>query len=94
MSNSVQNHSHVIGEDSPGLRVIIVGGGLGGLTAAIALRRQGHRVQVFEQSSFVNEVGAAIHLTPNASGLMYQMGLDPREHGAIEVVQVCATLFE
>ena len=81
------------GVASSGLRVTIVGGGLGGLTAATALRRQGHHVQVFEQSRFANEVGAAIHLTPNASGLMHQLGLDPREHGAIPVIQVWATFL-
>ena len=78
---------------SSGLRVTIVGGGLGGLTAAISLGQQGHWVQIFEQSRFANEVGAAIHLTPNASGIMYQLGLDPRDHGAIPVIQVWTTFL-
>ncbi len=92
MNNGESKRSDMNGVPSSGLRVTIVGGGLGGLTAAISLRQQGHRVQVFEQSRFANEAGAAIHLTPNASGIMYQLGLDPREHGAIPVIQVATTL--
>lgn len=44
----------------------IVGGGIGGLAAALALIRSGHRVQVFEQASRFGRVGADINLTPNA----------------------------
>ena len=88
MNSGVSDPPGVNGAASSGLRVTIVGGGLGGLTAAISLRQQGHRVQVFEQSRFANEVGAAIHLTPNASGIMYQLGLNPSDHGAIPVIQV------
>ncbi|KAK6836722.1 salicylate hydroxylase [Apiospora arundinis] len=59
------------------LKVIIVGGGIAGLSAAIALRRAGHEVHVFERSSFANEVGAAIHIPPNASRSLLAWGLDP-----------------
>ncbi|KAE8307049.1 FAD/NAD(P)-binding domain-containing protein [Aspergillus transmontanensis] len=52
------------------LRVIVVGGGLAGLGAAIALNRAGHDVQVIEQSGFLNEVGAAIHVAPNATRVL------------------------
>ena len=70
------------------LRTIVVGGGLGGLTAAISLRRQGHYVHVFEQSHFACEIDTAIYLTPNASGVLYRLGVDPRDSGAIPVIQV------
>lgn len=60
-----------------GLKVIIVGGGIAGLSAAIALRRAGHEVHVYERSSFANEVGAAIHIPPNASRPLLRWGLDP-----------------
>jgi salicylate hydroxylase len=48
-----------------GLHIGIVGAGVGGLTAAIALLKQGHRVTVYEQSAKFSHVGADINLTPN-----------------------------
>ncbi|KAI9801589.1 MAG: hypothetical protein M1825_003268 [Sarcosagium campestre] len=59
------------------LKVIIVGAGIAGLSAAVGLRRAGHDVEIFEQSSFANEIGAAIHLCPNASRIVLKWGLDP-----------------
>ncbi|EAW12315.1 putative salicylate hydroxylase [Aspergillus clavatus NRRL 1] len=56
--------------------VIIVGGGIAGLAASIGLRRAGHQVKVFEKSSFLREVGAAIHICPNASRILLSWGLD------------------
>lgn len=47
------------------LRIGIAGGGVGGLSAAIALQRQGHEVTVFEQARGFSRVGADINLTPN-----------------------------
>ncbi|KAB8255043.1 hypothetical protein BDV32DRAFT_154633 [Aspergillus pseudonomiae] len=49
------------------IKVVVVGAGLAGLGAAISLSRAGHEVQVIEQSGFLNEVGAAIHVAPNAT---------------------------
>lgn len=48
------------------LNIGIVGAGIGGLTAAIALRAQGHAVTVYEQAAQFMRVGADINLTPNA----------------------------
>ena len=48
------------------LSIAIVGGGVGGLTAAIALTRQGHDVTVYEQAAKYMRVGADVNLTPNA----------------------------
>ncbi|MDQ3060100.1 MAG: 3-hydroxybenzoate 6-monooxygenase [Pseudomonadota bacterium] len=48
------------------LPVLVSGGGIGGLAAALALVRQGFKVQVFEQSPEIGEIGAGIQLGPNA----------------------------
>ncbi|KAK2596315.1 hypothetical protein N8I77_013211 [Diaporthe amygdali] len=60
------------------LNVIIVGGGIAGFSAAISLRRAGHTVRIYERSSFNNEIGAAIHVPPNASRALLAWGLDPK----------------
>jgi 2-polyprenyl-6-methoxyphenol hydroxylase-like FAD-dependent oxidoreductase len=59
------------------LKVAIVGGGVGGLTAAIALAAKGIDVEVCEQARTVNAVGASLQLGPNALRLMGELGLLP-----------------
>ncbi|KAI1426708.1 FAD/NAD(P)-binding domain-containing protein [Xylaria sp. FL1777] len=54
----------------------IVGAGIAGLSAAIALRRAGFEVQVYERSRFKNEVGAAISTPPNATVVLRRWGFD------------------
>ena len=58
-----------------GLHIGIVGAGVGGLTAAIALQRQGHRISVYEQAGKFARVGADINLTPNAVRALDGLGL-------------------
>ncbi|KAK3337297.1 hypothetical protein B0T19DRAFT_455016 [Cercophora scortea] len=67
------------------LRIAIVGAGIGGLTAALGLRRNGHQVDLYEKSRFANEVGAAIHLAPNANGILRRWGIFAEESGAISM---------
>lgn len=53
----------------------IVGGGIGGLTAAIALRKAGWDVTVYERASEFTEVGAAVVLFPNALAALDEIGV-------------------
>ncbi|MDT5294366.1 MAG: hypothetical protein QOJ76_1246 [Acidobacteriota bacterium] len=57
------------------MRVLIVGGGIGGLAAALALRREGFEPLVFEQAPALLEVGAAIAVWPNALKVLQRLGL-------------------
>src|SRR5262245_1791155 len=55
--------------------VAVVGGGIGGLAAALSLLRAGFDVQVFEQAAALGEIGAGIQISPNASRLLHRLGL-------------------
>lgn len=57
------------------LRIVIVGGGVGGLTAALALRKLGHDALVFEQAAQFTRIGADINLTPNAVRVLDGLGI-------------------
>ncbi|GGN20283.1 FAD-dependent monooxygenase [Streptomyces fuscichromogenes] len=57
------------------MTVIIVGAGLGGLTTALALRQRGLRTVVLEQAAQLGEIGAGIQTAPNASRLLFNLGL-------------------
>lgn len=57
------------------LRIAICGGGIGGLSAAIALGKTGHDVTVFEKTKAFNRVGADINLTPNAVFAVDRLGV-------------------
>ncbi|KAF2969252.1 hypothetical protein GQX73_g4373 [Xylaria multiplex] len=54
----------------------IIGAGIAGLGAAIALRRAGLQVEVYERSRFKNEIGAAISAPPNATAVLRRWGFD------------------
>lgn len=57
------------------MKVIIVGGGIGGLTTALALRRHGHDIVVYEQVAEIRALGVGINLLPHAVGVLSQYGL-------------------
>ncbi len=57
------------------MKIALVGGGIGGLTAALALSRSSHEITVFERSAGIREIGAGVQISPNASRLLYSLGL-------------------
>jgi salicylate hydroxylase len=57
------------------LKIGIAGGGVGGMAAGIALRRAGHDVEIYEQASNYQRVGADINLTPNAVRVLASLGV-------------------
>jgi 2-polyprenyl-6-methoxyphenol hydroxylase-like FAD-dependent oxidoreductase len=59
------------------LRAAIVGGGIGGLSAACALRCRGIEVTVFEQADSLGEIGAGLSIFPNGLRQLERMGLGP-----------------
>ncbi|CAP40841.1 3-hydroxybenzoate 6-monooxygenase [Bordetella petrii] len=60
---------------------IVVGGGIGGLAAALALTRQGIAVQLLEQASHIGEIGAGIQLGPNAFAALDALGVGQTARG-------------
>ena len=63
---------------APARHVIVAGAGIAGLTAALTLARAGMRVTVFEQTSRLEEAGAGLQLSPNASRVLIALGLRER----------------
>ena len=57
------------------MKVLIAGGGIGGITAALCLAKLGHSVEVFEQFESFSEIGAGIQLSPNCSRVLHYLGL-------------------
>lgn len=74
--------SHSAKESDIPLTILIAGAGIGGLTAAIALRQQGHIVKIYEQSQFAAELGAAVHLAPNSNGILRKLGIYAETFGS------------
>ena len=58
-----------------GKRILIAGAGIGGLTAALALLKQGFDVEVYEQASELKEVGAGLQLSANGNRALYELGV-------------------
>ena len=69
---------------APNRKIVIVGGGIGGLTAALSLLKRGHDVEVHEQAPELKEVGAGIQISSNGTRVLFALGLEE----ALKRVQV------
>jgi salicylate hydroxylase len=56
--------------------IVIVGAGVGGLTAALCLARAGRRVTVLERAAIIEEIGAGLQISPNAGRILASLGLE------------------
>jgi salicylate hydroxylase len=56
-------------------RVLVAGGGIGGIVAALALNQRGFEVSLYEQAPELHELGAGITITPNGSRVLCELGL-------------------
>ncbi len=72
------------------MNIVVVGAGIGGLTAAALLLQRGHRVRVFEQAAQLSEIGAGIQMSANAVKVLDHLGLRP----AFEAQAVRPQAFE
>jgi salicylate hydroxylase len=66
-------------------RIAVVGGGIGGLTTALALLTRGLDVEVYEQAARLGELGAGIQISPNGTRILHALGLE-RALSAIQVL--------
>ena len=57
-------------------KIVVVGAGIGGLAAALALLRRGLDVEVYEQAAELKEVGAGVQISSNGSRVLYALGLE------------------
>src|SRR5438270_2616746 len=58
--------------------IFVAGAGIGGLAASLALAAKGFRVVVLEKAERLEEAGAGLQLSPNASRILVELGLEPR----------------
>jgi salicylate hydroxylase len=58
------------------MHILIVGAGIGGLTATLALLRAGHDVDVYEQAHELAELGAGVQISANGARVLFALGLE------------------
>jgi salicylate hydroxylase len=67
-----------IGTLAPARTIAVAGAGIGGLTAALALAARGFRIALFDKAARLEETGAGIQLSPNATRILIELGLRER----------------
>lgn len=76
MPSSVPDTSAVPSDEWRQLDVGVVGGGIGGMAAAVALRRAGHKVSIYERHDFAGEVGASVSCAANGTRWLHEWKVD------------------
>jgi salicylate hydroxylase len=61
--------------------IFVAGAGIGGLTASLALAKKGFRAVVLEKAEKLEETGAGLQLSPNASRILVELGIEPQLAG-------------
>ncbi|KAF5855031.1 hypothetical protein ETB97_010269 [Aspergillus alliaceus] len=81
-TNSSEKSFKMSIDDKPApLRIVIIGAGIAGLSAAIAPSKQGHRVVVLEKPRFCQRNGGSYPCTPNCTALLQSIDVDPKDFG-------------
>ena len=82
-------------------KIVVIGGGIGGLAAALALLKRGLDVEVHEQAPELKEVGAGIQISSNGTRVLYAPGLEdalkrvqvlPSGRVCVKVIAMCGFL--
>ncbi|KAI1192603.1 FAD binding domain-containing protein [Nemania serpens] len=73
--NNITTQEQIQRDEQSRLNVIIIGAGLGGLGAAIAILLAGHKVTVLEAASEIGDIGAGIQILPNAARILFSWGM-------------------
>ncbi|KRR03206.1 FAD-dependent oxidoreductase [Bradyrhizobium valentinum] len=59
-------------------KIIVAGGGIGGLTAALSLIKRGFEVEIYEQAPILQEIGAGVQISANGMLVFHELGLATR----------------
>lgn len=66
-------------------RIVVAGGGIGGIIAALALLQRGFEVSLYEQAAELHELGAGLQISPNGSRVLLELGLQPAMEAIVSI---------
>ncbi len=72
-------------------KVIVIGGGIGGMATALSLQRRGFRVHVYERAKEIREVGAGVVITANARRALRDLGVDEKLEALSSTIDIFHT---